>query len=36
LWTGLVWRKFRYAIIDGGFSTTEILDETSIADGGSA
>jgi hypothetical protein len=35
-WTGLVWRKVRYAIIDGGFSTTEILDETSIADGGNA
>ena len=35
-WTGSVWRKFRYAIIDGDFSTTEILDEASIADGGNA
>jgi len=35
-WSGLVWRKVRYAIIDGGFSTTEILDEASTADGGNA
>jgi hypothetical protein len=36
LWTGLVWRQFGYAIIDGGFSTTEILDEASTNDGGTA
>jgi hypothetical protein len=36
LWNGFAWRQFGYAIIDGGFSTTEILDEASTTDGGTA
>lgn len=35
-WTGSFWRRIKYAIIDGGFSITEISEETSIADGGNA
>ena len=35
-WNGLFWKRIQYAIIDGGFSITEIVDELSTADGGSA
>jgi hypothetical protein len=35
-WNGSFWKRIKYAIIDGGFSPTEIEDETSTADGGSA
>lgn len=35
-WNGSFWKRINYAIIDGGFSPTEIEDELSIADGGNA
>jgi hypothetical protein len=35
-WNGSFWKRIKYAIIDGGFSPTEIEDELSTADGGSA
>jgi hypothetical protein len=35
-WNGSFWKRIQYAIIDGGFSATEIEDETSTADGGNA
>jgi hypothetical protein len=36
VWNGSYWRRTQYAIIDGGFSSTEIEDEQSTADGGNA
>lgn len=36
VWTGLFWKRIKYAIIDAGFSITEIDDELSTADGGNA
>jgi hypothetical protein len=36
VWNGLFWKRIKYAIIDGGFSPTEIEDELSTADGGNA
>lgn len=35
-WNGSFWKRIKYAIIDGGFSSTEIDDELSTADGGNA
>jgi hypothetical protein len=35
-WNGSFWKRIKYAIIDGGFSPTEIEDELSTADGGNA
>lgn len=35
-WSGLFWKRIKYAIIDGGFSITEIEDDASTADGGNA
>jgi hypothetical protein len=35
-WNGSFWKRIKYAIIDGGFSSIEIEDELSTADGGSA
>lgn len=37
VWTGSSWRQSgKYAIIDAGFSETEITAETLTADGGNA
>lgn len=36
VWTGVFWKRIKYAIIDAGFSITEIDDELSTADGGNA
>lgn len=36
-WNGAVWiRSYKYAIIDGGFSGTNITSEANTADGGDA
>lgn len=35
-WNGSYWIRFFRAIIDGGFSTTEITDVDLTADGGDA
>lgn len=37
VWNETAWRRaYSYAIIDGGFSITEVSGESSTADGGNA
>jgi hypothetical protein len=37
VWNETAWRRaYTYAIIDGGFSITEVSGESSTADGGNA
>jgi len=35
-WNGSFWKRTKYAILDAGFSFTEIEDDLSTADGGNA